>query len=45
MYNIHDTLHEEVFYSESETDDEMEGVKSLAETFLDKSEEEEKYET
>ena len=29
----------------SETDDEMEGVKSLVDTFLDKSEEEEKYET
>ena len=43
-YDIQDTLYKKVSYSKSETDDEMEGVKSLVEIFLDKSEEE-KYET
>ena len=44
-FNVHDTLHKEAaHFSESETDDEMEGVKSLVDTFLVQSEIEEKSE-
>ena len=44
-FNVHDTLYREAAsFSESETDDEMEGVKSLVDTFLDKSETDEKSE-
>ena len=44
-FNVPDTLYKEAAdFSESETDDEMEGVKSLVDKFLDKSEMEEKFE-
>ena len=44
-FDVPDTLYKEAAdFSESETDDEMEGVKSLVDKFLDKSETEEKSE-
>ena len=45
-FDVHDTLYKEAAHSsESETDDEMERVKSLVDTFLVRSETEEKSET